>query len=173
METTVIDRVKQTCIEMLNARGFTDIREEEGIIHGNNPTEDAGICVILHTQPKFTVTNVQEYNMMVSGMNMNHYIIVVENPVTPMARKVIDNSIEMTIEVFLVQELVFNITKHELVPKHEKVNAEKALELKKRFGTKFPVLLKIDPVCRFYGFKRGDMIRVVRKNGTIAFRIVG
>lgn len=173
MEQTNVDRVKVTCIDMLNARGYTQIREEDGIIHGQDPSSGQAICVILHTQPKFTVTNVQEYNMMVSSMNINHYIIVVENPVTPMARKVIDNSIEMTIEVFLMQELVFNITKHELVPKHEKLNAEKALELKKRFGTKFPVILKIDPICRFYGFKRGDMIKIVRKNGMIAFRIVG
>jgi len=68
----------------------------------------------------------------------------------------------------------YNLTKHELVPKHEKVdiNEKNAEDFKKSKTDKFPILLKTDPVARFYGFSKGDIIKITRKNGYVTFRRV-
>ena len=86
----------------------------------------------------------------------------------------IDESADLNIELFHVDELQYNITKHFLVPKHElfyRKNTIGAFDFKKKYSSKFPFLLKNDPVARFYGFDTGDIIKIIRNEGII-FRIV-
>ena len=93
-----------------------------------------------------------------------------------MAKKLVENSVEKKFELFTQDELQYNITKHRLVPKHIKLNNEDAKDFKKKYGLKFPALLKTDPVCRFYDFQRGDVIKIIRQescgNTYITHRIV-
>ena len=108
-------------------------------------------------------------------MDVWHCIIVYKDNATPVAKKIVSDSNEMVIELFNEDELKYNITKHYLVPLHELVvfeNNEEYDIFKKKYGNNLPVILKTDPVARFYGFKKGDIIKVTRKNGYIAYRIV-
>ena len=63
-----------------------------------------------------------------------------------------------------------SITKHYLVPKHEKVPDSEKFD--KKIIDKLPILLKTDPISRFYGFKKGDLIKISRKNNYIFYRRV-
>ena len=76
------------------------------------------------------------------------------------------------IELFNVDDLQFNITKHILVPLHKKLNKEECKEFKEQYGSSIPVLLKSDPVCRFYNFQKGDIIQITRRNSFVSYRIV-
>ena len=70
------------------------------------------------------------------------------------------------IQIFKFKNLVFNITKHSLVPKHEKVPEKeiKKLLLKLMISklSQFPTLLTTDPICKYYNFKVNDLIKISR-----------
>jgi DNA-directed RNA polymerase I, II, and III subunit RPABC1 len=105
---------------------------------------------------------------------VKHAILVYEGTPTPAVKAVIANlpELEVAIELFHADDLQFNITKHELVPKHEKLPLQEAKEFKACYGTNIPTLLRTDAVVRFYDFHKGEIIKVTRKNSAISYRIV-
>ncbi len=73
----------------------------------------------------------------------------------------------------------FNILEHELVPKHEVLTKEEAVELMKSLGIgpeRLPWIRASDPVVKALGAKPGDIIKIVRKSPTagesVAYRFV-
>lgn len=69
--------------------------------------------------------------------------------------------------VFHYKNLMFDITKHHLVPPHIKIKSEtEQKELKKQLQidsfNKLPVLLKTDAVARFYHYRKGNIIKIER-----------
>lgn len=72
-----------------------------------------------------------------------------------------------------------NILEHELVPRHEVVPPQEALELLRKLGIEpwqLPWMSANDPVVKAIGAKPGDIIRIIRKSPTagefIAYRYV-
>jgi DNA-directed RNA polymerase subunit H (RpoH/RPB5) len=78
----------------------------------------------------------------------------------------------MKIELFAEEDLQFNITKHRLQPKFEKLKDSEAVDFKKNFGIKFGILRLDRPIARFYNYQKGDVIRITRNDGYINYRIV-
>lgn len=101
-----------------------------------------------------------------------HCIILYRDSVTSSASKSL-NIIDHHIELFSLKELQLNITKHRLVPIHEKMTKNEIDELSSRFDKSLmPIMYSLDPVSRYYGYKKGDFIRITRKNGLIVYRQV-
>jgi DNA-directed RNA polymerase subunit H len=72
-----------------------------------------------------------------------------------------------------------NILEHELVPRHEVVPPQEALELLRKLGIEpwqLPWISADDRVVKAIGAKPGDIIRIIRKSPTagefIAYRYV-
>ena len=71
-----------------------------------------------------------------------------------------------------------DVSKHELVPKHEIVSEKEKEELIKRFGSlrNFPRIYSSDPQVKLLGAKPGDVIKIIRKNEvtgeSIYYRVV-
>ena len=107
-------------------------------------------------------------------------IIIIPAKITQQAKqKLQDISKEFPIEIFTVSELVVNITEHELVPKHTLLSEEDKKLLMQRYRIKdpnqLPKILLSDPVARYLGLKRGDVVKIERKSETagkyITYRI--
>lgn len=79
----------------------------------------------------------------------------------------------------LLTDTNIDITKHELVPKHELLTEEEKEELLKRYGvtiTQLPRILISDPAIRGLNAKVGDIIKITRYSPTagksIYYRVV-
>ncbi len=73
-------------------------------------------------------------------------------------------------EVFEARELVFNITRHHLVPKHEVLGAEEEAQLLERMSLKskaqLPHIMRGDAVARYLGVKPGQVCKITRPSPT-------
>ena len=168
-----MEKIYKTCVELCEQRDYKIVEQEDDQILAVKDGKQ--LCVFLANSHKFNIERLQEYIFMMKKMDVWHCIIVYKDNATPVAKKIVSDSNEMVIELFNEDELKYNITKHYLVPLHELVvfeNNEEYDIFKKKYGNNLPVILKTDPVARFYGFKKGDIIKVTRKNGYIAYRIV-
>nr|PNR61595.1 hypothetical protein PHYPA_000018 [Physcomitrium patens] len=77
--------------------------------------------------------------------------------------------------MFIEEELMFNPTSNVLVQKHYIASSLELQEMKEK-GISHDSLLKIyaeDRICKWYGFKRGDIIRIERDYcNEVYYRIV-
>lgn len=162
---------KNICLEMLNQRGYDILESDSEKIIGKN-SKDEKICVILSVIPKFNVERIEQCISFVNELEIKHAICIYSDNITSVAKTMIEKMVDMKIELFNVEELQFNITKHRLVPEHVRVSSEAASIIKKEVGLKFGSLLKVDPITRFYGYEKGDIIKISRKNGVVTYRIV-
>lgn len=169
--------VMTTCLEMLDQRGYEIIKNDETGIIGKKDAKHF-IVVFFSETTKLDVERVKEYLTIMRELEINHSIIVFNESVTPVARKVVEElpkNLEFpgyTIELFEARTLRYNITKHRLVPSHKVLSRSESLNFREKYGIKFPVLLKIDPIVRFYNFQRGDVVKITRHDGFVSYRIV-
>ena len=82
---------------------------------------------------------------------------------------------KLILEHFLQSEVLFNITHHKLVPQHILLTPKEKEEMLKQYKVKENQLMGIkttDPVARYYGYKRGQVIKIVRES-KLAGRYIG
>ena len=84
-----------------------------------------------------------------------------------------DNFLETNqifIQIFSIDNLIRNITKHELVPQMRIVSNEEKETIKQKYNiqnnSNFPVILKSDPAAMFYGVKNDDLLEIIRTSET-------
>lgn len=164
-------RAQNTIKEMLSQRGYT-VTEDENVVIGirRRPTPDR--IVVFYNQGSIAISHVKDYVGIMEKTGFNHSIVVYKEGITPQAGKTIEMLSDKEIEVFKERKLLYNITKHRLVPKHRCLSSFEITSFKRKYGTKIPVLLQTDPVARFYNFKTGDIIEITRADGIVVFRIV-
>jgi DNA-directed RNA polymerase subunit H (RpoH/RPB5) len=97
------------------------------------------------------------------------YILVIQDKLSVQAQDKLDG-LGIKIQVFTIGELQFNITKHILVPKHEKLSSQDALQVLSTYNLKsvlqLPIILKKDPMSRYLGLAVGDVVKIHRDSQT-------
>ena len=96
-------------------------------------------------------------------------IFIYQLNITPSANKLIPTLEKASIETFQESDLIVNITHHELVPKHFRLSKEEKKELLSRYRLKelqLPRIQREDPVARYLGLKRGEVVKIIRRSET-------
>ena len=129
---------------------------------------------------KVNIKLIRRYAERMKEENIQRAILVVPNELTPSARAVLtEMASKFLIESFREEELLVNITEHELVPKHVKLSVDEKDKLLKRYRVKESQLPRIqitDPIARYYGLRRGDVVKILRPSETagryVTYRLV-
>lgn len=72
-----------------------------------------------------------------------------------------------SLQYFHVKNLLFNPTKHNLVPKHVKMTQEEISEMMEKYMIKkpqMPFILHTDVIAKWLGLKHGDVVKIERLN---------
>jgi DNA-directed RNA polymerase I, II, and III subunit RPABC1 len=186
LRTKIYFRVRKTSMEMLEDRGFevseedknmnyedfTNRLEENAIqliaVHRNNPIKMAYVTFILDAK-SFSKKDLIALKALIDEKYPTNEmtVIIVQDKQTPQIAKELLNDEYKLYEIFSMKNLMFNITHHEIVPKHIILSQEEIELMLKRFKTtraQLPKLLTTDPVAKYYGMKAGDVCKIIRQS---------
>tara|TARA_B100001741_G_scaffold75654_1_gene61221 strand:+ start:11983 stop:12600 length:618 start_codon:yes stop_codon:yes gene_type:complete len=169
--TIVLERVLRTCIEMLKDRGYNvsvdcrtvgdityKIEQNDSVLIGENASGSA--LVFFHNEERVGVKQLRQWN---DGNQGSQIIIVsVEGP-TAFTKKEADQYYP-NIQFFTFKDLCVNITRHNLVPKHEKIT-KNDVEYEVSSDEEWPKLYTTDAISQYYNYKPGDLVRITRTMG--------
>lgn len=176
-ETFSLDYIDKNILKTLD-----EMMVDRGYKGGYQVGKEDDVHYLIYKEPKrFTyyiffcleedlnIKALDEYLHILTENGIKRCIIVYNNNVTPKVKSTVD-MMTYPIELFKKSEMMFNITKHILVPTHIALkNSEKQL-LKE--VNKFPYILSTDPISRYYAFKKGQVIKIIRKDGYVTYRVV-
>lgn len=128
------------------------------------------------------------YHTRMVDNNVRRAILVLRPPdsynqkeLSPKGKQAID-AVEGTgrvIETFKESELLVNITEHSLVPTHVPLTSTQKNDLLARYKLKENQLPRIritDPVARYFGLQRQDVVKIIRPSETagryVTYRLV-
>ncbi|PMD23442.1 RPB5 subunit of DNA-directed RNA polymerase, partial [Hyaloscypha hepaticicola] len=116
------------------------------------------------------IKQMRAFAQFLSANNYHTGILITNVNITPAALKIIPAvASETRIECFVEQDLLVNITHHELVPTHVLLSKEERTALLQRYRLKDTQLPRIqlgDPVARYLGLRRGQVVKIIRKSET-------
>lgn len=168
-----IEKAFITINEMISQRDYELVEENDEYIFCLYKNE--GIVIFKDVTNKLNMAKITNFQADMEKLGYDHSIILyVDYEPTPNAKKIPElvSSLGKTIELFNIADLQYNITKHILVPKHERLSYEDAKEFKRQFLNDTAIILKTDPISKFYNFNKGDVIKITRRDGEISYRTV-
>jgi len=202
-ETARLWRVYRTIYHMLHDRGFAVTQSELDLsLHDfvarfapnqtpidrklltilvqkrDNPTDH--LFVFFSEDQNVGVKPIRTFVERMVEQSVFKAVIVIRNTITSSASKICQSMApKYQIEQFMESELVVNITEHKLVPQHILLSDEEKQALLKKYHLKESQLPRIqinDPVIRYFGLKRGNVVKIVRPSETagryVTYRIV-
>lgn len=178
--------VRQTLYEMLFDRGYCKIinqEDDDKVIIAINEHTNQRVFVYFVSDPKVSVKKVKSIRDLMSDSSEIYtcLLLVYKNSITTFAKQFIATDIDPSLHVqaFSEKELMFNVTKHELVPKFEILTTEEKKQVIQKYRTSakhFPRMTTSDPISRYYGILPGTMVKITRKSPTAfeyeSYRIV-
>lgn len=195
MDDKSVTRAFDTINQMLIDR--KTIKEEDRKTLAENKDRESISCekignvhVMFYLHNKFTTKDFSPswegeggFENTVKTSKNPHLIFVYKDKFTTANEKTLRNKVQdkdkdknkVKIETFCIKNLLFNITKHELVPKHELLDPEEAKKIYDRYSIKdnqkvlkLPLLItKTDPVAKYYDFKHKDLVKITRPSSSI------
>lgn len=163
--------VKKTVSEMMIDRGHQIIDRQDDYFLIKK-TDDSEIVVFFSFFEKLNTSILKEYIKEIEKNKINHMIIIYKDKVTSSVNKIIDNIFHLNIELFSFSDLLFNITKHRLYRPHILLTTSEKIKFIKKYGKQIPKILLDDPIVKYFNFKSGDILKIIRKNNFISYRIV-
>lgn len=116
-------------------------------------------------------------------------IIILRDKSTPTINNAIQNAMikyKIFVQIFDIRKLMYNITKHQIVPQHERIYSDELKTLINGKDTKkgllellhiqeiskLPHILESDPVAMFIGLRPGEVCKITRPSQSAGVHIV-
>ncbi|XP_072026027.1 DNA-directed RNA polymerases I, II, and III subunit RPABC1 [Amphiura filiformis] len=155
-------------------------RKDLTVLVAHNDDRTDQMFVFFPEEPKVGIKTIKAYCQRMQEENISRAIIIVQVGMTPSAKQSLgDMAPKYILEQFLEAELLINITEHEFVPEHVVMTNEEKSELLARYKlkeTQLPRIQQGDPVARYFGLKRGQVVKIIRPSETagryISYRLV-
>lgn len=128
------------------------------------------LFVFFPEDEKVGVKPIKVYTDRMRAEQVANAILVLRLDITPFAKQAVQEmSDAFRIEHFKETELLVDITQHQLVPVHQVLTPLEKTELLNRYRLKDSQLPRIqgnDPIARYYGMKRGQVVKIIRPSET-------
>jgi DNA-directed RNA polymerase I, II, and III subunit RPABC1 len=194
--------IRKTVFDMLIARGYIvaqqDLdmtletfketfpagtqRESMTVLASKKDTPTDQIFVFFSDEQRIGVKPIRSYMEKMEKQKIGRAILVCGGGITPFAKSILQHmqqSKNLNIEQFQESELMVNITEHVLVPKHTVMTDAEKKNLLSRYHLKdsqLPRIQKDDPIARFYGLAKGQVVKIIRPSETagryVTYRLV-
>ncbi|KAL9237923.1 hypothetical protein vseg_012416 [Gypsophila vaccaria] len=175
---------RKTVLEMLKDRGYAVPTSEVDLtlpqfrdLYGPRPDVERlrvttalvsdpskKILVIFCGQQLVKVSTIRSIGaQIVNKESLSGMILIVENRLTAPALKSLD-VFQMKVETFQITDLLVNITKHVLKPRHRVLTAKEKEELLKKYNLEekqLPRMSVKDAIARYYGLEKGQVVKVM------------
>jgi DNA-directed RNA polymerase subunit H (RpoH/RPB5) len=174
-----------TILEMLSDRGIqlpvnmsaahlAETLESETVLKNIIEVKINNIKLIYYTPQKFKWADLKK-QFEESKEDEHHILVLCENMTQNNVKSI--HSSGASVEIHLVTRLQFNITKHVLVPKHEVIKDKAEIDdILRRYKLKsrhqLPIILKTDPIAKYYAMRSGDVVKITRTSETAGEYIV-
>lgn len=138
-----------------------------------NPLKNEKIQVLFY-EKKIGIDILKNIVNDMKDQNIKHTILIVRHKITSFAKKEILNlSSKYYFEIFLENEMLYNITKHKIVPQHILLNDNEAKQVIDCYGKSFylPKIYVTDAICKYYDGKVGNVFKIIRSS-SIYYRVV-
>lgn len=190
MPTSNLFRVWRTTVKMLKRRGYLVAEEDVNMSFDafgerfGSPVQrplltvlvqrvddpDDQLFVFFPEDEKVGVKPIRLYMDRMKAESVKRAIVVVQKDITPFAKQALSEMApKFIVEHFAEAELLIDITEHELVPKHELLTPDEKAALLKRYklkDTQLPRMQLGDPIARYFGLQRGQVMKIVRTSET-------
>ena len=138
-----------------------------------SPTPTPDILVYMCDRDKLNIDGLKEVIDTLQSHQVKKCLLVYKCMMTASAKKALDHMFDYDMELWNLAELQYNVTYHNLYVPHERVrDSELESVIPSSEIARLPKISKNDPIIRFFGWKRNQVIRVHRKDGSLAYRVV-
>lgn len=179
-EKTKLFKIRKTLLEMLGDRKYQIPSEikDLNIQHFMAQYENNEIDIVLDNmyirffeEDKSFAKNDLKNNyaeiIEENGDTIN-VIIIIKDKIAAAVKTELEKNTYANLEIFTHNELIFNITKNYLVPKHILMNEEEKQEVYNKYNMKnndhFQQILVTDPVAKYYAMRVGDLCKIIRSS---------
>lgn len=159
-QSLTLQQFKQTYPTVLNDRNAIKIHVSRD--------EDSALSVHFFDETKVGLKTLKLALETFERQSITHIVLVCKEGLSPACKKYIQ-TLNICIEIFYEKELLFNVTKHFLVPHHRILEMEERNELLKNLRcieSQLPLILEQDPVIRYLGGRKGEIIEILRDSIT-------
>ena len=192
-------KVRKTIIEMLHDRNYTVTDEEKNLNYSDfsekfyenqinfegtyKDNDDKLILIYFFLENKtFGKKDLVGLKTLVNekyvDKDLNIIIVLQDKPTSQINKEILIEDYK-NIEIFLVKNLLVNVTKHIFVPKHEILSQEEGKEILEKFKCtrlQLPKILSSDAIAKYYGMKPGQICKITRNSNitgeSIYYRLV-
>ncbi|KAK4412881.1 DNA-directed RNA polymerase V subunitA [Sesamum alatum] len=174
---------RRTMLEMLKDRGFAvpsceievslqEFRTKFGempdvddlrisALHKDDPSIKV---LVIFCGPSIVKVNVIRAiaTQIVNKDSLSRLILVVQSKITNQALKAVD-LFSFKVEIFQITDLLVNITRHALKPKHQVLTDKDKEDLLKKYSItekQLPRMSEKDAIARYYGLEKGQVVKV-------------
>jgi DNA-directed RNA polymerases I, II, and III subunit RPABC1 len=172
----VVDNFSDFCEQFTTEVG--DINKEAMSFVAHNSKTGKLILIVFAVEDSIGRKHCETIYLKMQTGRISNCILIYPNILTTPAVNYLSKTPRAVIEAFAEDDLVVNITKHKLMPRHRLLTSHEKKDFLtngKFKETQLPLISVSDPMARYHGARRGDIFEITRKSETgglyVTFRI--